>query len=320
MMKPFFREKSLLVLIIVLFFLTGCLSDLEKPTGLENDSEPHIENHESKNKQVSEKKSIASADENNESKKDDNKETKNSDDPAKQKEQHDKQTVGVDENKESEYSNRQSRGKKVSSSKQKSTSNNNKSSDTSQKTRSSTHDSNNNSNSKNKSSKNEGGNNKGNNNSPPPPREEPTKPTITQSIVIAEEGSYGQKVCLEKKYKSCPEDGRAEIPLPPTTMGIEEEITVLEALIEITMAKNIHMDYRGGQGATAYVQGMGNVYEFDRGQGSGWMFRVNGIFPDRGAGVVPLCDGDVVEWLYTTNLGQDLNADLKPFRRDGACP
>src|SRR5699024_11280875 len=118
----------------------------------------------------------------------------------------------------------------------------------------------------------------------------------------------------------CPDDGRAEIPLPPTKMEITEEETVLDALIRITKQNKIQMDYRGGQGATAYVQGMGNVYEFDRGQGSGWMFRINGVFPDRGAGVIPLCDGDTVEWLYTNNLGKDLGADLKPVRRDGKCP
>ncbi|WP_052345732.1 DUF4430 domain-containing protein [Paucisalibacillus sp. EB02] len=106
-----------------------------------------------------------------------------------------------------------------------------------------------------------------------------------------------------------------EIPLPPTEMEIEEGDTVLQALINITKEKRIQMDYRGGQGATAYVEGIANVYEFDRGQGSGWMYRVNGIFPDRGAGVVPLLPGDRVEWLYTTNLGVDLGADLKPFRR-----
>nr|WP_289037354.1 DUF4430 domain-containing protein [uncultured Allobacillus sp.] len=107
----------------------------------------------------------------------------------------------------------------------------------------------------------------------------------------------------------------SEIPLPPTEMEIEEGYTVLDALIQITKAHKIQMDYRGGQGATAYVEGMANVYEFDRGSGSGWMYRVNGIFPDRGAGVVPLRPGDRVEWLYTTNLGKDLGADLKPFRR-----
>ncbi|MFC0014323.1 MULTISPECIES: DUF4430 domain-containing protein [Allobacillus] len=107
----------------------------------------------------------------------------------------------------------------------------------------------------------------------------------------------------------------SEIPLPPTEMEINDGFTVLDALIKITKAKKIQMDYRGGQGATAYVEGIANVYEFDRGSGSGWMYRVNGIFPDRGAGVVPLLPGDRVEWLYTTNLGKDLGADLKPFRR-----
>ncbi len=106
-----------------------------------------------------------------------------------------------------------------------------------------------------------------------------------------------------------------EVPLPATEMEITNGDTVLKALIAITKEKKIQMDYRGGQGATAYIEGIDNVYEFDRGQGSGWMYRVNGIFPDRGAGVVPLLAGDRVEWIYTTNLGVDLGADLKPFRR-----
>ncbi|MFD1849449.1 DUF4430 domain-containing protein [Oceanobacillus bengalensis] len=124
---------------------------------------------------------------------------------------------------------------------------------------------------------------------------EDTKDTIVYSIVISTETN--------------------EIPLPPTEIEIEEGDTVLDALIEITREKKIQMDYRGGQGATAYIEGIANVYEFDRGQGSGWMYRVNGIFPDRGAGVVPLLAGDRVEWLYTTDLGADLGADLQPFRR-----
>lgn len=106
-----------------------------------------------------------------------------------------------------------------------------------------------------------------------------------------------------------------EVPLQPTEMEITDGETVLNVLIRITKEKKIQMDYRGGQGATAYVEGIDNVYEFDRGQGSGWMYRVNGIFPDRGAGVVPLYAGDRVEWLYTTNLGKDLGANLQPFRR-----
>lgn len=126
-----------------------------------------------------------------------------------------------------------------------------------------------------------------------PIEEEKKENTIVYSIVISSE----------------------EVPLSATEMEITEGDTVLQSLIDITKSKKIQMDYRGGQGATAYVEGIDNVYEFDRGQGSGWMFRVNGIFPDRGAGAIPLKPGDRVEWLYTTNLGEDLNADLQPFRR-----
>ncbi|MEZ7172844.1 DUF4430 domain-containing protein [Sporosarcina sp. OR05] len=127
----------------------------------------------------------------------------------------------------------------------------------------------------------------------PTPPAQPTSSKVVYSIVISS----------------------TEVPLAPTEMDIQDGDSVLSALIAITKSKKIQMDYRGGQGATAYVEGIDNVYEFDRGQGSGWMYRVNGIFPDRGAGVVPLQDGDRVEWLYTTNLGVDLNANLQPFRR-----
>lgn len=127
------------------------------------------------------------------------------------------------------------------------------------------------------------------------PKKVPTGNTLIYSIVISEASN--------------------EIPLPPTEMEITDGETVLNVLIRITKERKIQMDYRGGRGATAYIEGIDNVYEFDRGQGSGWMYSVNGIFPDRGAGVVPLMAGDIVEWQYTTNLGQDLSADLKPFRR-----
>jgi cell division protein FtsN len=102
--------------------------------------------------------------------------------------------------------------------------------------------------------------------------------------------------------------------LPPTSVEIEDGDTVLDVLIEVTKSQGIPMSFRGGTGANAYVEGINNLFEFDRGPGSGWMYRVNGIFPNRGAGVVPLQDGDRIEWLYTIDLGKDLGAELKPFR------
>ena len=50
------------------------------------------------------------------------------------------------------------------------------------------------------------------------------------------------------------------------------------------------------------------MYEFDAGELSGWMYRVNGVFPNKGCSAYTLSDGDVVEWLYTCDLGKDIGA------------
>lgn len=102
--------------------------------------------------------------------------------------------------------------------------------------------------------------------------------------------------------------------IPAATVEIKEGDTVLDILIKITKEKKVPMSFRGGTGATAYVEGINNLFEFDKGQGSGWMYRVNGIFPNKSAGAVPLLNGDRIEWLYTLDLGKDIGAELQPFR------
>ena len=57
---------------------------------------------------------------------------------------------------------------------------------------------------------------------------------------------------------------------------------------------------------TAYVEGIGNLYEFDCGEGSGWMYRVNGNYPNFGCSRYILQDGDTVEFRYTCDLGADI--------------
>lgn len=59
---------------------------------------------------------------------------------------------------------------------------------------------------------------------------------------------------------------------------------------------------------SAYVKGIGNLYEFDAGPTSGWMFSVNGAFPSMGCAQVHLKDSDVIAWRYTCNLGADIGA------------
>jgi hypothetical protein len=57
---------------------------------------------------------------------------------------------------------------------------------------------------------------------------------------------------------------------------------------------------------SAYIEGINNLYEFDAGELSGWMYRVNGWFPNYGCSRYSLRDGDIVEWVYTCDLGDDV--------------
>lgn len=57
---------------------------------------------------------------------------------------------------------------------------------------------------------------------------------------------------------------------------------------------------------SAYVEGIHNLYEFDCGSGSGWMYRVDGWYPNYGCSRYQLKQGEVVEWRYTCDLGKDI--------------
>lgn len=95
--------------------------------------------------------------------------------------------------------------------------------------------------------------------------------------------------------------------LNTTTIEINDSKTILEILQRATKERRIHMEYRG-LNATAYVEGIHNIYEFDRGPESGWMYSVNGVFPNVSAGVFQVNPGDDIRWLYTEDLGRDLGA------------
>ena len=67
------------------------------------------------------------------------------------------------------------------------------------------------------------------------------------------------------------------------------------------------------QYAGAYVEAIDGFGEFDDGPLSGWMYKVNGEFPDYSASLYELRNGDVVEWVYTRNLGNDLGGGQGPW-------
>lgn len=60
---------------------------------------------------------------------------------------------------------------------------------------------------------------------------------------------------------------------------------------------------------SAYIEGIANLYEFDCGPLSGWVYSVNGVFPNYGCSKYTLQDGDQVLWQYTCDLGADVGGD-----------
>lgn len=82
-------------------------------------------------------------------------------------------------------------------------------------------------------------------------------------------------------------------------VSIKKGDTALSVLKSLTKEKKIHME-TSGKGDSEYVKGIDNIYEFDKGPQSGWIFYINGEFSSQSAGKTVLKDGDMVEWVYIT--------------------
>jgi len=99
--------------------------------------------------------------------------------------------------------------------------------------------------------------------------------------------------------------------LAKTTVTFYEGESVFDVLQRICNEKGIHMEsswtpiYN-----SAYIEGIHNLYEFDCGELSGWMYRVNGWYPNYGCSRYQLKDGDVVQWRYTCDLGNDVGRGM----------
>lgn len=109
--------------------------------------------------------------------------------------------------------------------------------------------------------------------------------------------------------KECvlPESG---ILLATQEVEFKEGESVFDVLKRICKDNKIHMEFSWTPiYNSAYVEGIGNLYEFDCGDLSGWMYRVNGWYPNYGCSRYQLAEGDVVEWRYTCDLGKDVGCD-----------
>lgn len=92
--------------------------------------------------------------------------------------------------------------------------------------------------------------------------------------------------------------------LSPTKVEIKEGQTVIDVTLAILKQRGIQVSVTGS-GSSAYVEGINNLYEFDKGPLSGWMVKKNGVKLTRSSGAVQVKNGDTVQWIYTTNYVED---------------
>ena len=111
----------------------------------------------------------------------------------------------------------------------------------------------------------------------------------------------------EGKAALVPENGQL---LPLTEVAFEEGATVFDVFRQTLRDEKIHFEYTDAQVYdSVYIEGIGNLYEFDCGEQSGWMYSVNGTYPGLGCSAYTICDGDVILFSYTCDLGADLGAE-----------
>ena len=100
-------------------------------------------------------------------------------------------------------------------------------------------------------------------------------------------------------------DPKGKTYLPKTSYDFVSGETVYSLLTKSGL--RYEAKYYGMYGGY-YVQKIEGLGEFDKGAKSGWMYRVNGVYPEVSCSEYKLRAGDDVEWLYTTDLGKDIGA------------
>ena len=123
--------------------------------------------------------------------------------------------------------------------------------------------------------------------------------------------NYGELDPALRSGEFVPPDG---VILPPTKYVLRPGDTVFDILDRAVRYNKIQMEYQGADKnsyGSVYVQGIHYLYEFSCGPLSGWMYRVDGEFPNYGCSKYKLQNGQVIEWVYTCDLGKDVGCEWK---------
>ena len=80
--------------------------------------------------------------------------------------------------------------------------------------------------------------------------------------------------------------------------------SVFDVFRRLLREEKLHFEYVDATAYdSAYIEGIGNLYEFDCGPQSGWVYSVNGVHQGIGCTAYTLADGDSIVFYYTCELG-----------------
>lgn len=110
-----------------------------------------------------------------------------------------------------------------------------------------------------------------------------------------------------EKVDIVPKDG---VIFAEKTVPFYEGESVFNVLLREMKRNKIHIEFVNTPiYNSAYIEGIANLYEFDCGELSGWMYKVNDWFPNYGCSRYQLKAGDKVQWVYTCDLGADVGGN-----------
>lgn len=99
----------------------------------------------------------------------------------------------------------------------------------------------------------------------------------------------------EGKAKYVPSNGTI---LAKSTVEFKEGYSVYDVLKATCSAAGINLSAKNSS-MGIYVEGINNIFEFDCGGTSGWMYSVNGTAPNHSSSQHKVKDGDNIVWYYT---------------------
>ncbi len=134
--------------------------------------------------------------------------------------------------------------------------------------------------------------------------------TLTCTLSVRCDTVVGKE---NKKAAVIPNDG---VVFAEQTVVFYAGESVFHVLVRELKKNKIHLEFVNVPiYNSAYIEGIQNIYEYDFGELSGWMYKVNDRFPNYGCSQYLLKPGDKIEWVYTCDLGADVGG--KDSARNG---